>query len=800
MNFALNILLFVFLLTYAQAADSSPDSLKQEMADVFLNSNDSVVNNGTGSCSFKCREVKSGYGTQVVGYDFANGITYCSVFEMNNMNMPLKFNANQQNLQCKIEANTYMPAPIRNNSSYVSSKITQSLSGSDITLSRFLSSLATLDPNIIDREATELTGSLTLANGITTRGSVGGLYEPYEGNLYTNTAITLNNAITPGKPLSYEIQKYPAPTTDGEKISLADSFNKSNMAYFSNLYKNMGTIYTHLQNLLFVVVGGFFLSVLGFGKLQTYLEYKGQGSGRNEPYLHKFLIPLIVVSTFYMPIPESKDSSATIVQKVIRYFTTQANNIADLASAEGAKTYMNKLYASVGGIGAGGETFLYKNLYLQKFINKSAIKEYESRCSVKYPNGYGVPYTEMNEQELKRILESQDVNQVAGTNKDISFQACIKLERQIWESNNQIKQIEKQIDSVSAYYDNNVLNDNLAEIDAYIAKRELEFGWLNSIFTPATGLMVELQNYITDEVTQDDEEIRQTTMKNQEAVKDSITRGEVEEADFLTNLSADGMGWIIGRVGYMTLPGAGGVYNFLSNKAVAGAIGIVKGASLIASNKIASWVGKIPLVGTKAKVVTTMVGSAAGAVIGAVSAPFIAIYFTAEIYESILEILPILIASVAACLVFIGYLVSLIKYFYISPFVVAFALTTKRVDKIIDFLISGITIFFKPILIVLFIYLALFLNTLISEFFMLVSTEQFGAMNISDNDFFASMKIASIQVMLKILGALASCYVMWKTILTAPDWTFKLLGVDKDSDNVISQGLSQKLEQRTFMS
>ena len=32
--------------------------------------------------------------------------------------------------------------------------------------------------------------------------------------------------------------------------------------------------------------------------------------------------------------------------------------------------------------------------------------------------------------------------------------------------------------------------------------------------------------------------------------------------------------------------------------------------------------------------------------------------------------------------------------------------------------------------------------------------------------------------------------------MTGPDWTFKLLGLDKDSDNTIVQGLGNKLENR----
>lgn len=60
--------------------------------------------------------------------------------------------------------------------------------------------------------------------------------------------------------------------------------------------------------------------------------------------------------------------------------------------------------------------------------------------------------------------------------------------------------------------------------------------------------------------------------------------------------------------------------------------------------------------------------------------------------------IPLLAISTATLVAFVSYLVSLCKYFYISPFVTAWAMATKRVDKIIDFLLAGIAIFFKPVL------------------------------------------------------------------------------------------------------
>ena len=108
----------------------------------------------------------------------------------------------------------------------------------------------------------------------------------------------------------------------------------------------MNSVYIHLQNLLFVVVGGFFLATLGGGKIQKYLENRGQSTGNKEPYLHKFFIPLLCAGVFYMPITSGGGVNSTMIQKVIQYFTVEANNIADKAGSIGAKIYMEKVYAT----------------------------------------------------------------------------------------------------------------------------------------------------------------------------------------------------------------------------------------------------------------------------------------------------------------------------------------------------------------------------------------------------------------------------------------------------------------------
>ena len=232
---------------------------------------------------------------------------------------------------------------------------------------------------------------------------------------------------------------------------------------------------------------------------------------------------------------------------------------------------------------------------------------------------------------------------------------------------------------------------------------------------------------------------------------------------------------------YLFLPGAGSMFNFLKDTQPTTRDVL---CGIYTADRSAGIFGML-----KNVVKCEIFAESNGYIFGA--------FYTAYLYEKILSYLPVLIISVAAILSFVGYIVTLCKYFYISPFVVAFALTTKRVDKIINFLITGVTIFFKPVLIVLFIYLALFLYALIGDFFVFAGLTQFNIIPRSLADISGALTFGIIRAIILFLGTLASVYVIWKTIMLGPDWTFKLLGLDKDSDNVIASGLANKLESKT---
>lgn len=161
------------------------------------------------------------------------------------------------------------------------------------------------------------------------------------------------------------------------------------MGYFSDLFMANEKIYLYLQGLIFVLVGGFFVTRLGTEKIQTYLENRGESDGK-QPYLHKFYIPLIMLGLFFMPIPEANDKAhSTIIQNVIRYFADMSTDVADMTSATMNKTYMDKIYKSLGYISPKG----ISDLAIQQEQNKHIVKQlndlYAKTCAKRFNMSYG---------------------------------------------------------------------------------------------------------------------------------------------------------------------------------------------------------------------------------------------------------------------------------------------------------------------------------------------------------------------------------------------------------------------------
>ncbi|EOH7216799.1 hypothetical protein ACMCSW_001745 [Campylobacter coli] len=543
------------------------------------------------------------------------------------------------------------------------------------------------------------------------------------------------------------------------------------MAYFSDLFLANEKIYQHLQILIFVLVGGFFVSSISAQKIQAYLENRGESEGK-QPYLHKFYIPILMMATFFMPIPEANGlAHSTIMQNTIRYFAIKSSELADMASAVGGSTYMNKIYKSVGGVDVDGIKALVQEKTLNNYTYNTGQEIYRNTCSLRYES----TLSSINNQTLSALTDKQkeeyqhqfllDKNNIAGTKRDISFNACIALENQIFSAGKKYNESIRKLQNITEYYDNQRLNNKLKGLDEYFATREKQLGWINSLLTPSSAMLAEIFMF-EDEIEKvrgEDNTISNISKKNQENIKKSIKDGEIVDKD--DDITESNVAWLAGQLVWMTLPGAGEVKNFFQG------IG----------DKINNF---IPKQGFLAKGIIS------------IGSTLIAYPVTIYMYQELFNKIPLLVATTASLIVFSSFLITLIKYFYISPFVVAYSLATKRMSKIVEFLINGISIFLTPVLIVLFIYLSLFVHTLINEFFLYIATEQFTGIETSWNNIPTNLTIGAIIGFLTIFAKIASAIIMWQLIVKGHSWTLSLIGIDGKQGEVMAQSMEQTLNKR----
>ena len=318
----------------------------------------------------------------------------------------------------------------------------------------------------------------------------------------------------------------------------------------------MNQVYIHLQNLLFVVVGGFFLATLGGGKIQKYLENRGQSTGNKEPYLHKFFIPLLCAGVFYMPITSGGGVNSTMIQKIIQYFSIEANNIADKAGSIGAKIYMDKVYATAK---INNSQDVLESLNMQQSdvlqVNLIANRYYQEFCIPRWDNlKNGARIDEVlalaNFEELTarasednldtiddlkhelNMLQKWDNSKDGVVKQDITLEACAKAKKVRDDAKQDFQELKTKIDEIEKFdtYKKSQSSEDVIKgmqtLDERLATRDEQLGWLNSILLPSSALILELQKVVS-EFKEDKAEVIE---KNNKALNDKTSKRVNDQA------------------------------------------------------------------------------------------------------------------------------------------------------------------------------------------------------------------------------------------------------------------------------
>lgn len=735
------LVLFLFpLFLFADVA-----SEKDTLSDSLFTANDSIITPGT--CSFSCRAVADGYVTQIIDIDAKSGTTHCEVYSSNNTSKALGVNANQQNLTCKAQAT-------KNPSDYAgqlksSSDTNYQLSGAkyetdSMTFSRFLTGMATLDPDIVDFSATNSTGILQVKSPSMLYG--------------TNISTTRQETF-----LSFFGVE--DATTNSEIVSSVDSLNKANLGYFSNLFSNMSSIYSYLQNLLFAFVSAFFIVILGSKKLQAYLAKENDTTN----YLSKLYIPIIAVALFYIPMPSDNNMHSSIMQNIIRNFMATSTKIADKAAVIGANTYLQKLYASVGSNTMQGEATIYAlrdSAKAQKELYANVMQE----CKIRFPNA-------MTFQVDDADLAQKSIFNFNQTKEGITAKACRSIERKWLIASKTFDQQRKYADQIAQSFGNNALQSKLNSINTFLNNRQSELGWINAAFIPSAAILIELSPLVEvakSTITEDQE-------SNQEKIRDAYASGD-EEKSLLEKIKTTGgsiFGAVMAKMVFMLLPGVNSVFQVFNS---------IIGSGVEMITFIATFFS--PIGGAKAFNFITHGG-------GSATIQLASLVLAAMFVGLILKYIPLITSMVAGILAVVGWLFELTQYFFITPFVVAYAVTMRKTDKISEYLVTGIVIFFKPVLLVIFIYLGLFLYYLCIDVFIFLAEEQFYLLDAINQSFFVAMVLQLSLGLIKIVSSFAAVYLMWKVILSAPGHVIKMIGLHNVGDFL--EPISNKLERQSLV-
>ncbi len=207
------ILLIVTILTSFIFADTESTVIPK---DVYSSSTD--FNQDT-TCKPICRRVNPKYKTKVIDFNPFTGITKCDIYTING-EITNGLTADTKNRQCVRE--TKHDTPYGSGKFNSESKIYNSVfenavyDKNKVSLTKFLSSLSSLDDDYIDIPSTVSNGTLQMRNNP----SIGSETNPSEN-------YTIN------------------------------SMNKSNLGFFVNLFYGFHKIYNYVLYFLFIFVGAF---------------------------------------------------------------------------------------------------------------------------------------------------------------------------------------------------------------------------------------------------------------------------------------------------------------------------------------------------------------------------------------------------------------------------------------------------------------------------------------------------------------------------------------------------------------
>jgi hypothetical protein len=688
-----------------------------------------------GICEPSCRAVDTTkYKTKMIDFDSKSGLTSCEVF------YAFAVDQEQKNRKLSVMANTLDPDCTNQQESIKPNYADNSLASKT---NNNYSSYA----DIADFDSSKTTMSKFISGLATLDQDMINLQD----TTVTGTLVKSNpNAV------------YSPDSADASEPNLLlnqiDSLNTQNLTYFVDLFYYLDQSYEYIVSYLVVFLSLFFMVLyiakLGLKKLEK------KTLSHEEPFTMRLSIIVIAFLIFFLPIKVDNNYSNSMFQLIAKYFIFESSSMADKANKVALKQFVKYSYNTTGASGIEEEA----NLKALMKKEEQAINNYENAlkiCEEKFPELTTYQITDMEKiNELEQFLRPND---------NTTIQGCRAIEKRQKVAYTQKTQYEYHLERIKSAYQNSEITNRLDKVAELLNRRSDEMGWYSSILVPTVKVLTELSFISSNENPPLNEEVKAKIRKAQINPTDESNNWLEDLLSNSTQYAQDLLGESFAKIIYLMFPGSGDIFSLSMNL----------------GSGLSSLISQIPVIGT------------ATGILGTMATPFLSLALTAYIVTYILKFLPLVTGIIATILAIILYLYELIIYVLISPFVVAFALSTGQSRKIIDFLITGITIFLRPVLIVVSVYLAMFFYSFVHDNIIVFSLEQFALLQNSTSGFVITLLSYIVKELISIFAIFLSIYIVWKTIVSGADYVFKMIGLDNLSNTTqLADDLSNQYKSR----
>lgn len=529
-----------------------------------------------------------------------------------------------------------------------------------------------------------------------------------------------------------------------ELLNQVDSLNTQNLSYFVGLFYWLDRSYEYASAYLLVFISLFsmiiYFSNFGLKKLSK------KPTQYDEALSIRFSVIIIAFMFFFLPFKHDDNYSTTLFENIAKYFVYESTSLADKANKLALKSLLKYTYATSGASGIEGEATL-KSLLKKE---QKAIESYEEAlkiCEHRYPRETTFQIT--NQDQINQLEE-----RVGNIDDVVTIKGCRNIEKRLKVSYTLIQQYKYHLARIENAYKNSEITDRLNDLSTLMNRRADEMGWYSTLLVPSIKVLTELSYVSSNSIPPLNEEVKGKIRKSQINSTDESNNWLEDILSNSTQYAQDLLGESFAKVVYLIMPGAGEIFNF----------------NMKLGSGLSTLLSQIPIVGQTVGILSHM------------ATPFASLALMGYIVSLILQALPLLTGIVATILAIVLYIYELILYVLISPFVVMFSVTTGQSKKIIDFLVTGLTIFLKPVLIVVSVYLAMFFYSFIMDNVIVFSLEQFSLLQNSTSGFWINLASYLIKEILNILAIFLSMYIMWKTIVSGAEYVYKMIGLDSISN------------------